>query len=51
MGHDRLQDLDLFFLARINPEGMSQLYASWQPSNAGASMDNYDEEEEGEDDI
>jgi transcription initiation factor TFIIF subunit beta len=36
--------------AQIKAEGMSQLYAS-QPSNADASMDDYDDEEDDEDDM
>jgi len=48
--HDGSQNLTLFLLAQIKPEGMSQLYAS-QPSNVDVSMDDYDEEEEDEDDM
>jgi len=46
-----LQDLTLFLLAQIKPEGMSQLYASQPTNNADASMDDYDEEEEDEEDM
>jgi hypothetical protein len=48
---DGLQDLTLFLLAQIKPEGMSQLYASQPTNNADASMDDYDEEEEDEEDM
>jgi hypothetical protein len=43
-------DFPLTVCTQIKAEGMSQLYAS-QPSNADASMDDYDEEEDDEDDM
>jgi transcription initiation factor TFIIF subunit beta len=39
-----------FFPAQIKAESMSQLYAS-QPSNADASMDDYDDDDDDDDDM
>jgi hypothetical protein len=48
---DGLQRADFpSIYAQMKAEGMSQLYAS-QPSNADASMDDYDDEEDDEDDM
>jgi transcription initiation factor TFIIF subunit beta len=49
MGYNRLTCL-FFFPTQIKAEGMSQLYAS-QPSNADASMDDYDDDDDDDDDM
>jgi transcription initiation factor TFIIF subunit beta len=49
MGWQRA-DFPSILYEQIKAEGMSQLYAS-QPSNADASMDDYDDEEDDEDDM
>jgi transcription initiation factor TFIIF subunit beta len=45
-----LQLMTSFFVVQIKAEGMSRLYAS-QSTSVGASIDDYDDEGDGEDDM